>query len=170
MQETDTYYKDGVARILELLKDTFGDQFRAYYNGNPEEIPASMLPCVIVSETTGVIESGATGTDDILETVIISLVMNKEDDMGSDPEKDLTEFKLRKLVKGQYPQGHAKAGQYIENTVMYAIRRYITMQDSVLNSRIETDFDVNVRGEDVITQEAYVVVTLERMAYVPSRS
>lgn len=170
MQETETYYKDGVARVLELLKDTFGEQFKAYYNGQPEEIPESMLPCVMVSETTGSIESGATGTDNILETIVIILALNKKDDMFADPEKDLTEFKLRKLVKGQYPQDHAKKGQYIENTVMYAIRRYISMNDAVLNSRIETDFDVNLRGEEVLTQEAYVVVTLERLALVPSRS
>lgn len=168
--QDDTYYKDGVARVIELLRDAFGDQFKAYFNGQPQEIPESMLPCIMVSETTGVIESGATGTDDITETIIIIVLLNRKDDIDADPEKDLTEFKLRKLVKGQYPQGHAKAGQYMEQSLMYAIRTYITMMDSVVNSRIETDFDVNIRGENVLTQEAYVAITLERMAIVPSRT
>lgn len=169
MQE-DTYYKDGVARVIELLRDAFGDQFKAYFNGQPQEIPESMLPCIMVSETVGVIESGATGTDNITETVIIIVALNRKDDIDADPEKDLTEFKLRKLVKGQYPQGHAKAGQYMEQSLMYAIRTYITMMDSIVSSRIETDFDVNIRGEQTLTQEAYVAITLERMALVPSRT
>ena len=169
MQE-DTYYKDGVARVIELLRDAFGDQFKAYFNGQPQEIPESLLPCITVSETVGVIESGATGTDNITETVIIIVALNRKDDIDADPEKDLTEFKLRKLVKGQYPQGHAKAGQYMEQSLMYAIRTYITMMDSIVSSRIETDFDVNIRGEQTLTQEAYVAITLERMALVPSRT
>lgn len=168
--QDDTYYKDGVARVIELLRDAFGDQFKAYFNGQPQEIPESMLPCIMVSETSGVIESGATGTDNITETIIIIVALNRKDDIDADPEKDLTEFKLRKLVKGQYPQSHAKSGQYMEQSLMYAIRTYITMMDSVVNSRIETDFDVNIRGEQTLTQEAYVAITLERMAIVPSRT
>lgn len=170
MEDSANYYKDGVARVLELMKDTFGDYFKAYFNGQPENIPESMLPCLMVSETTGRIESGATGTDNIIETIVIILVENKKDDAGSDPEKDLTELRLRRLVKGQYPEGSAKVGQYIEKSVMYAIRTYISMSDAVLNSEIETDFDVNIRGENTITQEAYVAITLERMALVPSRT
>ena len=163
--ESNDYYKDGVARVLELLRDTFGDQFKAYFNGQPEEIPESMLPCIMVSETTGSIASGATGTDDILETIQIIIALNKKDDIGADPEADLTEFKLRKLVKGQDPT----TGQYKPQTIMYALRTYISMGDAVLNSRIDTDFDVNVRGTDTVTQEAYITVTIDRMALVPYR-
>jgi hypothetical protein len=163
--EANTYYKDGVARILELLKDTFGDSFKAYYNGQPEEIPESLLPCIMVSETTGKVSSGATGTDNILETVQIIVALNKKDDIGAPPEQDLTEFKLRKFVKGQDPT----TGEYLPETVMYALRKHITMNDAVLSTSIDTDFDVNVRGEDTVTQEAYVTVLIERLALVPSR-
>lgn len=163
--ENDVYYKDGVARVLELLKDTFGDQFKAYYNGQPEEIPESMLPCIMISETQGKVASGATGTDNILETILIIVALNKKDDIGADPSTDLTEFKLRKFVKGQNPQ----TGEYLPETVMYALRKHITMHDAVLSTVIDTDFDVNIRGEETVTQEAYVTVTMERLALVPSR-
>ena len=168
--ENGIYYKDGVTRILDLMKETFGDYFKAYFNGEPEMLPESVLPCLIVTETTGAIESGATGTDNITETVTIIAVENKKDDVGSDVADNLTEYRLRKIVKGQYPEGHEKAGQYINPSIMYAIRTYITMSDSVLESRIETKFDVNMISEETMTQEAYVTVTMRRLALVPARS
>jgi len=168
MQETDRYYKDGVARILELLKDTFGNQF-SYFNGQPEDIAASQLPCIMVSETAGTIESDATGVDRITETVLIIVAMNRKDDIGAGEDTNLTEFKLRKIVKGQYPESHANAGQYLPETVMYALRKNITMENAILSSDITTDFDIIQRGEDTFTQEAYVTVTLQRLAAVPSR-
>jgi hypothetical protein len=163
--DNTTYYKDGVARIIELLKDAFGDQFRAYFNGQPEEIAESYLPCIMVSETTGRIASDATGFDAVSETIQIIIALNKKDDIGAPPEQELTEFKLRKLVKGQDPSTR----EYLPNTVMYALRKHITMNDGILNQSIETDFDVNVRGEDTVTQEAYVTVTLTRLAKVEER-
>ena len=165
MNDDNTYYQDGVSRILDLVKDTFGEYFKAYFNGQPEEVAQSMLPCVMVSETTGRVESDATGYDRITETVQIILALNKKDDIGASPDVDLTEFKLRKLVKGQDPA----TGEYLEETVMYALRKHISMNNAVLLTQIETDFDVNIRGEETVTQEAYVTVTIERLALVQSR-
>jgi len=164
--DAPNYYKDGVARVLELLKNTFGDDpIKGYFNGQPNDIPESMLPAIMVSETAGRIDSGATGTDRITETILIVIAMNKKDDLGAPADIDLTEFKLRKLVKGQDPI----TMEYLPQTVMYAIRKHITMDDAVLNSSISTDFDVQIRGSDTVTQEAYVEVTLERLALIPSR-
>ena len=57
------YYKDGVARVIELLKDTFGSYFKEYYDGEPENVPESMLPCIMVTSPRIDINGGATGTD-----------------------------------------------------------------------------------------------------------
>lgn len=162
--ESDTYYKDGVARILELMKDALGDKYK-YFNGQPEEIPESLLPVVMVSETQGTVQSDATGYDKITEVVQIIVALNKKDDLGAPPEQELTEFKLRKLVKGQNPT----TAEYLPETVMYALRRHITMNNEVLRTLIETDFDVNIRGEETVTQEATISVTIERLAKVPER-
>ena len=164
MIQPSAYYKDGVARVLELIKDALGSDYR-YYNGQPEDVAESLLPIVMVSESQGSVESDATGYDKITEVINIIIAFNKKDDMGADPEAELTEFKLRKLVKGQDPA----TGEYLEETVMYALRKHITMYNAVLSSQIETDFDVNVRGEDTVTQEATVTVTLTRLAKVPER-
>jgi hypothetical protein len=173
MQDPPTYYKDGVTRILDLLKDTFGTtgMFKAYFNGQPEGIPESLIPCIMVSGATGEVVSAATGTDQITEVVSIIVALNKKDDYGASPDVDLTEFKLRKLVFGQDPATQ----EYLPQTIMYAIRKHISMDDAVLNSRVQISFDesdgagVNVRGPSTVTQEAIVRVTLTRLALVPSR-
>ena len=162
--DQNIYYKDGVARVVELLKDAFGDQFKAYFNGETEPL-SSQLPCVMVSETEGNIVSDATGFDKITESIQIIIVVNKEDDIGAPPEQDLTEFKLRKMVKGQDPT----TAEYLPNTVMYAIRKHITMQDSVLSQSIQTVFGVNQLSDETLTQEAYVTITLTRLARVEER-
>ena len=164
MNEEKVYYKDGVARVVDLLKDTFGDSFREYFNGDPAGIAESQLPAIIVSETEGTISSGASGTDNITENILIIVSLNKKDDFGAPNDTDLTEFKLRKLVKGQNVDG-----QYYPKTIMYALRKYISMNDAVLRSEIATDFNVNQRGENLYTQEAYISITIERLAIVPSR-
>lgn len=165
MDETEIY-KDGPQRIQELLRETFGGYFKYYFLGEPEEIAVDQLPCVMISETRGVIESGAVGTDDITETIMITLALNKMDDLGADSDSvDLTERKLQRLIKGQDPQ----TGRYLKNTVAYALRKHITMKEGVVKSRLETNFDINVRGENTYTQEAYVTCYIERTVYVDSR-
>lgn len=164
--EQNQYYKDGVERVLDLMRSKFGGYFKAYYNGQPEDIPESMLPCVMVTESDGEIDTGATGTDTIVENIIIILVANRKDDIGADPETDLTELKLRRLVKGQDPQ----TGQYLTNTVMHALRTNLSLDNVVIGSSIRTDFAFNSRGEEVDTQEAYIQLTIERLAFIPYRT
>lgn len=162
-----TYFADGCARILELLKDTFGTSgpIRTYYNGELEEIPESSLPCIMVSEGLGLIEDGATGQDDITETVRIIIAMNKKDDIGAAPTDDLVEFKLRKLVKGQDPT----TKEYLPQTIMYALRKHITLNDASVGMSVQTDFGPNIRGVNTFVHEAYIDVTIGRHASVPNR-
>jgi hypothetical protein len=164
--EDEQLYKDGPQRIREVLKETFGDYFVAYFLGEPEELGLHQLPCIMISEKQGRIDSGAVGTDNVTETIKITLAVNKLDDIGAaDDEVELTERKLQKLVKAQDPA----TGRYLPNTVAYALRRHITMREGVVQSRLETDFDINIRGDNVYTQEAYVTAYIERIVYVDAR-
>jgi len=168
--ENTQYYKDGVAKVLDLMKDTFGDYFKAYFNGQPPNLPEFLLPCLMVVEGAGEITSGATGTDRIVETVTIIIALNKKDDIGATQDTDLTDFKIRKLVKGQDPTTQ----EYHRRSVMYALRTYITMDNTVLENRVETEFGENVRvngeGNDLATMEGFVQLQLRRQAIVPSRT
>ena len=172
MEDNTKYYKDGVARVLDVLKNALGTNglIKFYFNGQPE-LSNSMLPCIMVSEENGVIESSATGTDLITENIKIIIALNKRDDAGASMDTDLTEFKLRALVKGQDPT----TKEYMPNTILYALRKHITLDDAVVDSQIRTYFGddgnagVNIRGADAVTQEAIVELTLQRRAIVSSR-
>lgn len=165
--DDEQVYKDGPQRIRELLMETFGDYFRKYYLGEPEEIGHDDLPCVMINEKLGTIESGAVGTDNVQETIQITMALNKMDDLGSElqDETNTTERRLQQLIKAQDPA----TGRYRENTLAYALRRHITMKEGVVRSRLETNFDINIRGEGVYTQEAYVTAYIERIVYVDAR-
>ena len=164
----NNYYRDGVARVLDLMKDTFGlnGPIRGYFNGEPEDIPESLLPAVIVTETEGTIETDATQTDLVTENILIIIAMNRMDDIGGSADTDLTDFRIRKLVKGQDPE----TGAYLPQTVMYAIRKHITMGNEIVYNSVRTRFNVTeLRGEQTVTQEGYVELTLRRRIIVPQR-
>lgn len=166
--ENNTYYKDGSARVIELLKDAFGDTFRAYFDGEaiPEE---AFLPCVMVSTSRASITSGATGTDNIAEEILIMMVLSRKDDIGAPLDQDLTEYKIRKLVLGQDPNTQ----QYLPQSVMYVLRKHFTLNDGwVMSNSIDVDFAPNARGTldaPINTMEAYITLRIIRAAMVPSR-
>lgn len=170
MDDQADFLPDGVARIIKLLKDTFGEEF-TYYDDNPsaEDIIDSNLPAIAVFETTGNIEPGATMTDDIVEQISIVVILNQKDDVGGSETENLTQRKLRRLVKGQYPDGHAKARQYHENSIMGIIARNYTLEDGSIQTSVATDMYVNPISDSLTTSEAIVSVTIKRLAYVLSR-
>ncbi len=160
------YYKDGITRVLDLMKDTFGTNIKRYFNGDPENILDEEYPAIIVTETDGTITSGPTGTDLVTENILITIAMNARDDIGAESDIELTDFKIRKLVKGQNPD----TGEYEPMTVMYALRKHITMNSEVLSASVRTRFDELVpRGENNIDRVGYVELTIQRHIRVPSR-
>ena len=166
--EDNVYLKDGVARVIEILKNTFGDNYN-YFDAELLDIPNDYLPCFMVTEEQGTIQTDATGMDKITETITIMLVINKKDELGGDENSNLAGFKVRKLIKGQDPNTSFPY-EYIPQSVMYALRTHVSMTDTVINSTITTEFGPNVRGADLATEEGHVTITLERLAAVPSRT
>lgn len=162
--QTD-YFRDGVTRILDLMRDTFSDRITNYFNGDPEFIGKSYYPCICVSLPQTEITPGATGQDNVAEKVMIKLVFNKLDDANADPNTDLTELKLRRMVQGQDPA----TGQWLPGTLMYALRTNLTLGNVNLNEDVQIAYDVNLRPDDTITQEAWVTVNTNRKALVPAR-
>lgn len=159
------YFPDGATRILRLLKETFGDHFKAYFNGDAEP-GENDLPCIMVSSQSAAIESGATGTDDIQESVMIIVSYNRKDDLGAGEDDQLTEDKVRKDVMGQNPTD----GSWQTGTVMYALRKHYTLNEGlVIDNKVTIDFAPNRRNQNIETQEAYVTIEIARLALVPSR-
>jgi hypothetical protein len=165
MDSDTNYYKDGVARVLEILKDTFNDYFKAYFEGTMDEIPESMLPCVMVTSNQGEIAADATGTDAIAESLSIIVAVNEKDFLGASGETALADHFVRHLVYGQDPD----TSQYLPQSFMYALRKHFTLNEGTVDNRISFDFYPAQRGEQIFTREAILTLSISRLAMVPSR-
>lgn len=164
--EGDTYLKDAVDRVLEVLKDAFGGRFKEYINGLMDEIPESMLPLIMATSSDGTVSSGATGTDDIVEKIVIVVALNHKDYIGSHRPVAEADLALRRLVMAQDPTSR----QYLPETVMYALRRNFTLDGGIVDNNITFDFSPVRRGESLYTQEATLTLNVQRMALVPVRN
>lgn len=164
--ENATYHPDAVDAIVKLLKDTYKSKFKAYLDGDPDAIGESMLPCIMVTQPDGDITDGATGTDDVAETVIIRVVCNKKDDLNASPDVDLTERKLRKFIIGQVPG----TKEWMPGTLMHTLRVNYTLGDVAVGNRISFNIIDVLRPDEVITKEGVITVEIERMAIVPVRT
>jgi hypothetical protein len=171
MDETGNYYKDGPARVLEILRDTFGDQFKGYFEGSMDEIPLSYLPCIMVTTSEGTVENSATGTDLITETINIIIVINENDYLGAKGETDVADFHLRHLVLGQDVSGSQDMlHEYNDKSVMHALRTNFTLNNGAVNNSIAFNFYPAQRGEQIYTREAVLTLQLQRLALVPNRT
>lgn len=158
------YYDDNSTRVLNLMRDTFGEQYKAYFDGEAEP-SEGYLPCMMVSNLRAQVDFSATGTDDLTEEIQIILCRNLKDDIGASPDKNLTEYILRKQVIGQDPV----TKQYMPGTVMYALRTFITLTDSTVQTKVAIDFVPNYRG-NIAVREAFITLTTTRKVQVPSRT
>lgn len=159
-------FKSPFDRIMKLMKDTFGDSFNAYYEGDPIDIPKANLPCMIIETQSGRTELDATSTDRVQSQINIRIVFNKADDFGASDTQDLTEKKLRILVEGCDPT----TGQYLANSVVGVLRNNLTLGSSTIENDIDWEYDLQPRTEDLTTSEALVQVVAIRRVIVNNRA
>lgn len=162
------YYKDGTELILQFLKDAYGDQFHAYFEGDPYDIPQSLLPCIVVTKESGTSNPGPTGTQDVMEQILVQVVVNKKDDFGAAkayPNIDMTNRRLRQMVEGR----DEMTARYLEQSVCGILSTNITLGQNVLQMTMATSYPLTQRAGDMITQEAHIVVTLRERVIVLAR-
>lgn len=153
-------FEDVFDRIMKLMKDTFGDTFKAYYEGDPIEIPKANLPCVIMETQAGRTQLDATSTDRLQNQINIRLAFNKADDYGASDTQDLTEKKLRIMVQGRNPAN----GQYLPNSVVGALRTNFTLSSNLIENDIDWEYSPQPRPNGLVTSEALVqVIAVERI-------
>lgn len=111
-----------VYRILTLMKDTFGDQFVTYFDGDPERIAKIQLPAIIVTQTTADIMEAEQHEDDITDTITVKVVLDKRDDWTGDrvDPTNLTDKRIRDYVIRR----NLSTREYDDRTIVGAIRRY----------------------------------------------
>lgn len=163
MNQDDTaFFKTPVERILENMEETFGDDFRGYYDGLMDDIPESLLPCIMASSIDIDTSSANTAQDRLDENITIVVAINKKDHIGVMGETNLADKYLRNIVIGQDPS----TGQYLEQTVMNILRTRFTLDHTIVDNLIRIEFSPNERGEKVFTQEAFITLTVRRNVLV----
>lgn len=170
------YYSDATDRIIAYLQGAFGAKFKKYFEGDPVHIPLSLLPCICVIKLSGETTPSATGTNDLNEKILIKMVYNKADDMGSNIENDeidFTERKMRRMISARDPQ----TGLYLPGTVFGVLTTNFTLGNVILKMNLADEYDINYRpstnnpmSELLMTSEAYITVDLLMRVLVPSRS
>lgn len=166
MDEYTEVHDDVVSRVKTLMKTTFGDYFKNYYEGDPIEIPKANLPCMIIEKVTGNIDVDATGTDSFGTQLNIRLLLDKADDYGVSDDVDMTELKLRRLVEAR----HVTTGEFLPKTVLGVMRTNITMGSSVLSNQTDIGYDLQPRRGGVVTSEALVQIVTRERINVPNRT
>lgn len=162
------YYKDATEMVLELMRKNFGDKFRAYFEGDPYDIPVSLMPCMVVSKQTGTSNPGPTGTQDVTEEILVQVVLNKADDFGSErdlPNIDLTNRKLRILCEGR----DKLTARYLDDSVCGILAKNFTIGGNVLEMNIATAYPLTERNDDMLTQEAHVTLNIRERIIIKDR-
>lgn len=159
-------YKGTVTSIIGLLKDNFGTgYFKAYFDGDPVLIGQSSLPAISVSKQTSAYDLGPTQFDEVTESIIIKVILNKKDDFGANPETDMSEKKLRTLCEGRDDNGALLA----ESVVGTLRTKFTQVSDLTLLQQLSVDYGVVPRPDDVITAEAHITVNVTGLQQVPNR-
>lgn len=150
-------FKDLIARLTDICRAAL-PSFKAFYEGDPIDIPLVNLPCVIVEKINSrvTVVGAPTGNDNVIDVISIRLVLNKADDFGAKTDDfDMTERKLRRYVEARDPS----TGTYHADSLMYALRKHITLDQAIYNNDVEINYDINPRPNQIVTSEAQVTVT-----------
>lgn len=172
------YASDMVVQLLALCRKTFGSFFSTYRQGLPSTPLTDVdYPACIVQKMDGNYDIGDTTTDDEQENVVIMLFSNKADDIGSANDPGVTTLrKLQNLVEGKIASpGNTGWFQYAPNTLLYAIRTNMTLNQTVIKSAVKTSYDVNPRVDEngkptTGITEAIIMLTAKEIILVPGRS
>lgn len=150
-------YKQPVEMVLQFLRDEFGSQFKAYYDGDPDQIPDFNLPAVSVVKLSDQIDNGPTGMKQVTEQIQIKLIFNKADDWSAiDETTDLTEKRIRDIVEARDPQ----TGGWASNTLKYALVGRFPQSQMTLDDSMQFQLGAVVRPADLVTEEGHVTLTL----------
>lgn len=146
-----------IDRLIGFLRDEFGSQFKAYYNGDPDVIPDFNLPCIVVVKNNDQTANGPTGLQRVTDELVVKVVMNKADDWtATTDDVNLTEKKIRDIVEARDPE----TGKYLPATLKHALLNRFAVEGLVLNQAMTFELGVLPRSDELITQEGHLTLTL----------
>lgn len=147
--------------VLKLLRETFGGDFKAYYDGDPDLITRSNLPAICVVQMSDTNDLGPTGVDVVNTVLQIKVILDKEQDWKTTSDRqDLTDLKIRRIVSARDKATRV----YLPNTVKGALRREHSLDGAVLDQTMNFELNTLPRN-DGVTREGWLTVSFEQ--YVP---
>lgn len=162
-------YKQTIAeKILELLKDAFGNQFKLYRVGDPIIVGQSQLPAIFVVETALQVGQDATGYDGLIHSITIQVVFNKKDEMGRPIEGNTLDTILDNYVYGRDPS----TDEYSEESVLGVLRKNYTLDNASIQQDAIVRKTLVTRPEEgeTITTEATIEIEVHELQVVNNRS
>lgn len=164
------FQNDIVDIIVDLLKTNLGDVgggfFKQFYNGDPDLIALSDMPCVTVKLENTDTESITTGQDIEHHTVVIKLVASKRSEFNKAPDEVTIERTLRQYAAGR----DVTTNQIADNTVVGILRKYYTMNNKTHGQIVfSTQYPEEAArgfGEEGLTAEAHIRMQIDVLATV----
>lgn len=160
-------YQQPIDKLIEFLREEFGSQFNAYYNGDPDVIPDFNMPCVSVVKNNDQTSNGPTGLQRVTEELVVKIIYNKADDWTAETDEvALTEKKIRDVVEARDPA----TGNYLPQTMKHALLTRFTVSGLELNQSMSFELGVLPRSEELVTQEGHLTVTVTYLVQNPRQA
>lgn len=165
------YAKDSITRLIELFQAQFGDYFNSYWEDMPLTPPlAAEYPALMVQKLEGTAVIGPTQTDDVTESILITVLKATLDAVGSTNVRTTTQRELQLLVEGQDPT----TLDYRTDSILYVLRHYLTLTNSGQTWLIDSDVKVHYgieKPSNLETNAAYadITMTTQRRIIVQNR-
>lgn len=157
-------YAQPIDKLIEFLREEFGSQFKAYYNGDPDVIPDFNLPCVSVVKNSDQTANGPTGMQRVTEELQVKIIYDKAADWTAQTDEvDLTEKKIRDIVEARDPE----TGKYLPQTLKNALLTRFTTTGLDLNQSMTFELGVLPRSEELVTQEGHLTLTVTYLMQNP---
>lgn len=157
--------KQPITYLLEFLKQEYqaSGTFKEFYDGDPDLIPNSNMPCLAVTKLNDRTGNGPTGYRRVIDTLQVKVIMNRKDDWIADIDPtQLTEKRIRDHVERIDPA----TGGYDSTTIKYAIMNRFQVEGLALDTNMTFELGTLPRPQDTLTQEGHL--TLEINYLVPN--
>ena len=156
--------EDIISQVKTILEGNVSPELkRPFFDGDPIIVSKSHMPTIAVVLSRTSIDTGPTGYDKYIYTLIIKIIVNKEEDFNKEPAQVVAHKTLRNFAEG------IKSGIIDEQSVIGVLRKNLTLNGSILNQVITIDYNT-VNREDIITEEAWITLTILKNVEVSGRS
>jgi hypothetical protein len=162
------YLKTVAELILQNLKDGLGEAWsiESFYNGDPGIFPIGALPAICVVKQIGKVTQDSTQRDNMDSTYMIKVILSKEEDYNASPTEDLTQSRLERIVESR----DYTTGYYIASSLMGVLRQNFTLENRVVDNKIDIRYGITQRGETLYAEANVQINLSERIDMYGART